>query len=62
MTTLDIADGRPGTIAKQWNVQAIPGGVLVDHTGVIRGRWIGDFDPQEVWTAIEKAVLAAEGK
>jgi thiol-disulfide isomerase/thioredoxin len=57
---ISIADGRPGTIAKQWKVDSIPSAVLVDHTGVIRGRWIGGFDPADLWAAVEKAVRTAE--
>jgi thiol-disulfide isomerase/thioredoxin len=57
-----IVDGQPGTIAGQWKVTSIPTAILVDHKGVIRARWFGGIDEQEVWTEVEKVVRKAESE
>ena len=32
---------HPGTVAIDWGVTGVPESFLVDHTGIIRGHWVG---------------------
>ena len=57
----NIFDGS-GNISEQWNVQALPTLVLVDHQGLIAGRWVGGKQMSEIQETIEKAIHAAEKK
>jgi peroxiredoxin len=57
----NIADGSPGIISKQWNVDAVPSALLIDQNGIIIKRWLDGINPDEVWREVEKAVRAAEG-
>jgi peroxiredoxin len=51
-----------GNISDQWKVSSLPTFVLVDHNGLIAGRWEGAGNGGEIEQAIKKAVEAAEGK
>lgn len=52
----NIFDGA-GTICKEWQIDGFPTFVLIDHKGVIIGRWAG-ANPQIV-AEIDRAVDAA---
>lgn len=49
-------------VARTWGVNAYPTYVLVDHKGVIRERWQGAGEMNDIWTAVGKAVTAAEAQ
>jgi peroxiredoxin len=55
----NIVDGTR-LIARQWNVEAVPSGLLVNHRGVIRNRWLDGINPDEAWAAVDAAVQEAE--
>jgi thiol-disulfide isomerase/thioredoxin len=57
----NIVDGDQ-VIAGEWRVKSVPAMVLVDHEGVIRKRWFGGADIEEIRKDIEKLVLAASSK
>jgi peroxiredoxin len=57
----NIYDGA-GNISDQWKVAGLPTFVLVDHKGIIAGRWEGAGQGGDIEQAIKKAVEAAEGK
>lgn len=48
------------TIALHWNVRAWPTIFLIDHRGIIRGKWKGDPGEKTLDTAIEELVKLAE--
>jgi thiol-disulfide isomerase/thioredoxin len=47
-------------LANQWNVRSWPTVYLIDHRGIIRGKWKGDPGEKELDAAVEKLVKAAE--
>ena len=49
-----------GPIARRWNLTNIPTLYLIDHLGVIRHKWIGAPDPEQLDAAIEHCLRAAE--
>jgi len=49
-----------GAVAKQWKIDGFPTFVLVNHRGVIVGRWDGADRSNEIDNAIAKAVREAE--
>jgi thiol-disulfide isomerase/thioredoxin len=53
-------DGQGGTVAKTFRVRAFPTLYLIDHTGVILNKWIGNPGNDKLEKAIEEAVLEAE--
>src|SRR5262245_11113354 len=61
LSWLNIVDGDR-ILANQWNVNAVPSMVLVDHTGVIRKTWYEGVNPAAVWAAVDELVREAEGK
>jgi RNA polymerase sigma factor (sigma-70 family) len=48
------------TLATDWNVRAWPTIFLIDHHGVIRGKWKGDPGEKELDAAVEEVVKQAE--
>jgi peroxiredoxin len=55
-----IHDAR-GNVSDQWKIDGLPTFVLVDHKGVIVGRWSGSGNMEAIRQAVESAVKAAEG-
>jgi thiol-disulfide isomerase/thioredoxin len=53
---------RNGTygIANEWNVRSWPTVYLIDHRGIIRGKWKGEPTEKELDVVVEKLVKAAE--
>jgi len=53
---------RSGNIglATEWNVRSWPTVYLIDHRGIIRGKWKGDPGAKAVDPAVEKLVKVAE--
>lgn len=49
-------------IFRQWDIDAVPTFLLLDHEGVIRGKWSGGSRMNEVWEKVEELVKAVEGK
>ena len=49
-------DGRAGAVAKTFRIRAFPTLYLIDHTGVIRNKWVGVPNDSELEKAIEKLV------
>ena len=57
-----FADHGPtsrGVIATAWNLTATPTLYLIDHTGVIRHKWVGNPDPEAIDAALAKWIEAA---
>ncbi len=59
MTWRSFAEGQ-FVIAPEWNVRSWPRVYLIDHNGIIRGKWSGDPGKKELDAAIEKLVKLAE--
>lgn len=57
----NIADPN-SRISRQWDFNVVPCFVLIDHTGVIRGKWMGGNDWEAIKEAVEECVQAAEKK
>jgi peroxiredoxin len=57
----NIADPS-GRIGKQWNIDAVPSFILLDHEGVIRDRLIGGGDVDSLWKEVEVLVQQVEKK
>jgi hypothetical protein len=58
-----FADRGPtsrGVIASAWNLTSTPTLYLIDHTGVIRHKWVGEPSPELVDAALTKWIEAAE--
>lgn len=53
-------DGQGGTVAKTFRVRAFPTLYLIDHTGVIRNKWIGNPGDDKLEKAVEELVIDAE--
>lgn len=47
-------------VASDWNVRSWPTIYLIDHRGIIRGKWKGEPTEKELDAAVEKLVKAAE--
>ncbi len=47
-----------GTIAKGWNQPPTPAFYLIDHTGLIRHRWIGHPGDDILQQAVDKLLEA----
>lgn len=56
----DPGDIGQGAIAKGWNLAATPTFYVIDHKGVIRGKWVGGAAARAMDVAIEKLVKGAE--
>jgi thiol-disulfide isomerase/thioredoxin len=52
-------DGPQGTVAKLFRVRAFPTLYLIDHTGVIRNKWIGNPGNDKLEKAVEDLVAEA---
>ena len=50
------------TIGAEWNVRSWPTIYLIDHHGIIRGKWRSDPGQTELDAAVEKLVKAAEAE
>jgi hypothetical protein len=48
------------TTANDWNVRSWPTVYLIDHHGIISGKWKGDPGEKELDEAVEKLINAAE--
>ncbi len=59
MTWRSFREGK-FVIAPEWNVRSWPRVYLIDHHGIIRGKWSGDPGKKELDAAIEKLVKLAE--
>ena len=55
----NIVDGNK-VVSREWGVRNFPSLMLIDHKGVIRERFEGGGP--DVWTAVDKAVTAAENQ
>jgi peroxiredoxin len=44
----------------KWNVDATPTLYIIDHTGVIRHKWVGDPGEKAIDRALEKLIKEAE--
>jgi peroxiredoxin len=57
----NIFDGG-GTICKEWEISAFPTFVLIDHKGIIIGRWEGGgaHASAEIERAVDEAVREAD--
>ena len=53
-----FAGGR--AISKKWNA-ATPDYYVIDHTGVIRYKWVGNPGEKAIDAALEKLIQQAEG-
>jgi hypothetical protein len=51
-----------GPISKQWNVRGWPTLYVIDHQGIIRGRFLGSPGEKVLDALIEGLVKDAEGK
>jgi len=51
-----------GQIAREWNNPPTPTFYLIDHTGVIRQKWVGSPGIETMDLAIEKLVREVESK
>lgn len=58
----NIADGAGGSIGRTWQINSIPNYILIDHEGIIRGRWAGAGRMSTVWETVEILVKEAEKK
>jgi thiol-disulfide isomerase/thioredoxin len=52
-------DGAGGTVAKAFRVRAFPTLYLIDHSGVIRNKWIGNPGDDKLEAAIDALVAEA---
>ena len=61
ITWRSFRNGHPGIVA-EWNVRSWPTVYLVDHQGIIRGKWKGDPGAKVLDAAVEKLVNVAEAE
>jgi thiol-disulfide isomerase/thioredoxin len=61
ITWRSFRSGQHG-IAADWNVRSWPTVYLVDHRGIIRGKWKGDSGAKDLDAAVEKLVNVAEAE
>lgn len=47
-------------INQQWNAPATPTVYIIDHTGIIRHKWVGKPSEKTVDAALEKLIQEAE--
>ena len=57
----NIADDNQ-RISKEWGINALPSYILIDHQGVIRGRWTGASQMERIWEMVDILVRDAEKK
>jgi peroxiredoxin len=48
-----------GSILKMWKIEALPTFVLIDHQGIIVGRWVGGGQMEDIEGAVDRAVRNA---
>ena len=48
------------TITRQWNSPATPTFYVIDHTGMIRRKWVGNPGGKTIDVALEKLIREAE--
>jgi Thioredoxin-like len=51
-----------GPISSKWNVRGWPTLFVIDHQGVIRGKYLGSPGEAVLDTLIDELVMQAEGK
>jgi hypothetical protein len=51
-----------GPIARKWNLSATPTFYVIDHTGVIRYKWVGAPGEKAMEAALTHLIKTAEGK
>jgi hypothetical protein len=59
-----FADPGPlgrGAIVTRWNSPATPTFYVLDHTGVIRYKWVGSPGEQVIDAALDRLIKEAEG-
>jgi hypothetical protein len=61
MTWRSFRSGQHG-LAAEWDVRSWPTEYLIDHRGIIRGKWKGDPGEKELDAAVEKLVKTAEAE
>ena len=61
ITWRSFRNGQHG-IGAEWNVRSWPTVYLVDHRGIIRGKWKGDPGAKALDAAVEKLVNVAEAE
>jgi len=49
-----------GDIVRRWNLAGTPTIYLIDHAGVIRGKWVGPPGERVLDEALRKLILEAE--
>ena len=59
---VDPGNAGTGPIATGWCVASLPTFYLIDHRGVIRGKWSGAPGAKVVEEAVDKLVREAENK
>ena len=52
-------DGQENPVMKKYRVRAFPTMYVIDHTGVIRHKWVGNPGNEKIDAAIEELVKAA---
>ncbi len=52
-------DGQENPVLKKYRVRAFPTLYVIDHTGVIRHKWVGSPKTEELDKAIDDLVKAA---
>ena len=58
---VDAGNAGAGPIATKWNLSATPTFYVIDHKGVIRGKWSGPPDEKTLHQALDRLIQAAEG-
>jgi hypothetical protein len=53
-------DGESATLRDQWQVDSFPTLYLIDHEGIIRKKWEGKPETEELEAAVEDLVRRAE--
>ena len=59
---VDAGSAGTGPIATGWCFPSLPTFYLIDHRGVIRGKWAGPPGASVLDDAVEKLVRAAESE
>lgn len=59
---MDLGTFESGALWSRWAVRGFPQFYLLDDRGVIRGRWFGDPDLDELATQIEALLAEAEAR
>jgi hypothetical protein len=49
-----------GAIAAKWNLPGTPTFYVIDHTGVIRHKWVGSPGEKAIDAALDKLIEKAE--